>query len=90
MDLTGKLTEEQVDELKRAWAAVEVSGYKLVPEAPDPLEQVIQLLASQCQMLEEIRDELRQMNQGNEPDSDAEPDPYQTLNGPIRNPTEYL
>lgn len=46
------------------------------------LDFLILLFKSQLELLEEIRDELRQMNQANEPDPDAEPDPFQTLNGP--------
>jgi hypothetical protein len=91
VDLTGKLTEEQVDQLKRQWAAAQVSGFTLVQET-DHWDRVIQLLSAQTELLQQIRDELVTMNDQGESPTDDEPDMFATLNGPrndMENPLKY-
>lgn len=75
------LTQEQMDSLKKAWESGEKGEWTWIVEQVSIkvlLQNMIQLMVHQCEVLEDIRES---MNQANEPDPDAEPDPFQTLNG---------
>lgn len=76
------MSKEQMDQLRQDWSKMCLGAASLVVEVSPVqilLQNMIELLCHQCEVMEDIRSELRQMN---ETDPDAEPDPFQTLNGP--------